>query len=193
MVITLLLHIALTVHAARAGSPGLIDAAVAEAAGIWAPYGIAVDTAAADDCDWCHACGSTDGDLDVLTVVPIETRRSAVAPGWHGALGVISFGPDGIPAPVITVFLTDIERFIAVAHLVGMPQELWSSTMRQEILGRVLGRVIAHEIGHYLLRSPLHAANGLMRPMQFASDLVAPSRHRFMLTPSDAARLEDRR
>ena len=190
MVIALFLHIALTVHPARAASPGLIDAAVAEAAGIWAPYGIAVDTAAPDDCGWCHACGWTDD--DVLTVVPIETRRSAVAPGWHGALGVISFGTDGIPAPVITVFLTDIERFIAVAHL-GIPQAFWPSTMRQEMLGRALGRVIAHEIGHYLLRSPLHAASGLMRPTQFASDLVAPSRHRFMLTPADAARVADRR
>jgi len=65
--------------------------------------------------------------------------------------------------------------------------------MRQEILGRVLGRVIAHEIGHYVLRSPQHATNGLMRPLQFASDLAAPSRRPFMLTAADAARLGDRR
>jgi hypothetical protein len=65
--------------------------------------------------------------------------------------------------------------------------------MRQEILGRVLGRVLAHEIGHYVLGSPQHAANGLMRPLQFASDLAAPSRRRFMLTAVDAGRLGDRR
>lgn len=193
MVIMLFLHITLTVHPTRAASHGLIDAAVAEAAGIWAPYGIDVESAGTEDCGRCHTCGRTDGDDRVLTVVPIETSRSAVAPGWHGALGAIAFAPDGDPAPVITVFLSDIERFIAVAHLAGVPQERWPSTMREQILGRVLGRVIAHEIGHYVLRSPLHAVGGLMRPLQLASDLVAESRRRFMLTAAEAARLEDRR
>jgi hypothetical protein len=191
MVITLLLHIALTVHPTPASS-GVIDAAVAEAAAIWAPYGIAVDAAAPDGCDRCEACGPADSDHRVLTIVTIQATGSAVAPGWHGALGAITFAPDGVPAPVITVFLTDIERFIAVAHLLGLPQSLWPATLRQEILGRVLGRVIAHEIGHYVLRSPQHAADGLMRPMQLAGDLVASSRRRFVLTAADAARLGDR-
>jgi len=193
MVIALFLHIALSVKPTRAASPGLIDAAVAEAAGIWAPYGVAIDTATSDDCSRCQACGPIHDDGRVLTLLPIETRRSAVTPGWHGALGAITFAPDGVPAPVITLFLTDIERFIAVGHLEGIPQWLWPAAMRQQILGRVLGRVIAHEIGHYVLRSPQHAADGLMRPVQLAGDLVAESRHRFTLTAADAARLEDRR
>jgi hypothetical protein len=192
MLIVLMLHIALTVHRTPAASSGLIDAAVAEAAGIWAPYGVTID-AAPDGCEGCGACGAADDSYRALTVVAIETRRSTVAPGWHGALGAITFAPDGTPASVITVFLTDIERFIAVGQLAGMPPSLWPETMRQEILGRVLGRVIAHEIGHYVLRSPQHAANGLMRPLQLASDLAAPSRRRFMLTAVDAGRVEDRR
>lgn len=57
----------------------------------------------------------------------------------------------------------------------------------------MLGRVLAHEIGHYVLRSPQHAADGLMRSLQLADDLVAPSRQRLSLTPAEAARLEDRR
>jgi hypothetical protein len=192
MLIGLFLHIALTVRPTPAVPSGLIDAAVAEAAGIWAPYGVTID-AAPDGCAECGACGAIDDHTRALTVVAIETRRSAVAPGWQGALGAITFAPDGAPAPVITLFLTDIERFIALGQLAGMPPSLWPETMRQEILGRVLGRVMAHEIGHYVLRSPQHAANGLMRPLQFASDLVAPSRRRFMLTAVEAARLEDRR
>ena len=193
MVIALFLHIALSVNPTRAASSDLIDAAVAEAAGIWAPYGVALDAAASDDCSRCQACAPIHEDGPVLTLVPVETHRSAVAPGWHGALGAIAFAPDGVPAPVITVFLTDIEQFIAVGHLLGIPQWLWPAAMRQQILGRVLGRVIAHDIGHYVLRSRQHAADGLMRPMQLAGDLVAESRHRFMLTAADAARLEDRR
>jgi len=192
MLIGLFLHIALTVHRPPAVASGLIDAAVAEAAGIWAPYGVAID-AAPDGGEGCGACGAADDSYRALTVVALETRRSTVAPGWRGALGAITFAPDARPAPVITVFLTDIERFIAVGQLAGMPPSLWPETMRQEILGRVLGRVIAHEIGHYVLRSPQHAANGLMRPLQFASDLAAPSRRRFMLTAVDAGRLGDRR
>ena len=119
MLIALFLHIALTVHRTPAVSSGLIDAAVAEAAGIWAPYGVAID-AAPDGCEGCGACGATDDSYRALTIVAIERRRSTVAPGWHGALGAITFGPDGAPAPVITVFLTDIERFIALGQLAGL-------------------------------------------------------------------------
>jgi Zn-dependent protease with chaperone function len=61
------------------------------------------------------------------------------------------------------------------------------------VLGRVLGRVLAHEIGHYVLRSPRHASGGLMASLQFADDLIALSRHRFMLTAPDRARLEEGR
>ena len=67
------------------------------------------------------------------------------------------------------MFLTDIERLIAVgARSLGLSEWHWPETMREEIVGRVLGRVLAHEIGHYVLRSPQHAANGLMRPLQLA-------------------------
>ena len=191
MVIVVFLHIALSVHPTRAASAGVIEAAVAEAAGIWAPYSIAIDAAASDGCSR-DTDVPADEDRRVLSLVPIVMRRSAVAPGWHGALGAIAFSPEGVPAPVITVFLSDIEQFIDVAHLDGLPQSLWPAAMRQQILGRVLGRVIAHEIGHYVLRSPQHAADGLMRAMQLPTDLVAESRRRFMLTAADAARLEIR-
>jgi hypothetical protein len=65
--------------------------------------------------------------------------------------------------------------------------------LRDQVFGRVLGRVLAHEIGHYVLRSPRHAVDGLMRSVQLADDLVAPSRHRFALTAPDRAKLADGR
>ena len=68
---------------------------------------------------------------------------------------------DGAPAPAITVFLTDIEQFIAGARVLGAAGWQWPPALRDQILGRVLGRVLAHEIGHYVLRSPRHAADGL--------------------------------
>ena len=182
MVIALLLHVALSIPPTRAISSGIIRAAVAEAAGLWATYGVDVDLA--DGAGHCAA---------VLTVVAIETRHAAATRGWRGALGAITFGPDGAPLPAITLYVTDIEQLVIEARLLRPFARLWPPALREEVLGRVLGRVLAHEIGHYVLRSPRHAAAGLMRPLQLADDLVAPSRHRFTLTAADAARLEGQR
>jgi hypothetical protein len=180
MLITLLLHVALTVPTTRTVRPAVVNAALAEAAGVWAPYGVAVGPD--DSSRFAHI---------VLAVVLIENHRPGVMPGWRGALGAITFDPGGTPMPAITVFLSDIERFIADARVLGMPSLDWPPRLRDQVFGRVLGRVLAHEIGHYLLRSPRHAPSGLMRSLQPVEDLVAPSRHRFMLTASEVARLED--
>jgi hypothetical protein len=39
-------------------------------------------------------------------------------------------------------------------------------------LGVVLGRAVAHEIGHFLLATPTHAASGLMRARIAAADFA---------------------
>jgi hypothetical protein len=197
MLITLLLHVALAVPPMPAVSPAIVRAAVAEAAGVWAPYGVAIDAAAPFDCAQGRPCGWATDDSILLTVVtivvPTRTRRAAATAAWRGALGAITFDPDGAPMPVITVFLTDLQHIIAGARMLGMHEWQWPPSLRDEIFGRVLGRVLAHEIGHYMLRSRQHAPYGLMQSLQFADDLVAPSRHRFTLTPAEAARLEVRR
>lgn len=46
---------------------------------------------------------------------------------------------------------------------------------------RVLGRAVAHEIGHFLLQSNTHAANGLMRARIDAQEFADPSRISFRL------------
>jgi hypothetical protein len=89
--------------------------------------------------------------------------------------------------------MSDVEQFVAGVHVLGLPASHWPSSLREEILGRVLGRLLAHEIGHYVLRSPRHATAGLMRSQQLPDDLAARSRRRFGLTAADAARLEDQR
>lgn len=185
MLTTLLLRVALAVPSTPALSPAVVHAAVAEAAGVWAPYGVAIDAAA--------PCGWATNDSTVLTVVPIVvppgSRGAAGTSGWRGALGAIIFAPGGMPTPAITVYLTDIQQFMAGAHVFGAPERQWPLSLREQLLGRVLGRVLAHEIGHYVLRSPQHADVGLMRSLQFPDDLVSPSRRRFTLTSAQAARL----
>src|SRR5256885_4976804 len=138
MLIALLLHVTLTVDPTPAVSVRLSHAAVAEAASVWAPYGVAVDASPPLDC--------AGGEPAVLTVQTIERRHSAVAPGWRGALAAISFARSGEPAPVIMVFMSDVERFVDAAHVLGLAAPQWPSSLREELLGRVLGRVLAHEI-----------------------------------------------
>ena len=123
--------------------------------------------------------------------MPIQTARSVATTRWRGPLGAITFSPDGEPAPAISVFVSDIERFIATTRPFGV-LTWWPPVLREQLLGRVLGRVLAHEIGHYVLRSPAHSADGLMRPLQLADDLVGPSRRRFALTAGEVARLQQR-
>jgi len=185
MVIALLLRVALALPQIPAVPPAVIDSAVAEAAGIWAPYRVAIEDAG--------SCIHADDDCRVLTVVPVVVSpgaaRPAGAPGWRGALGQIRFGPDGEPENAVTVFITDIEQFIAGAPIFGAFLSMRAPALRNQLFGRVLGRVLAHEIGHYVLRTPRHDADGLMRPLQLAVDLMSPSRHRFTLTAAEVARV----
>jgi hypothetical protein len=184
MFIVLLLHVTLALPPTTAVPPGTLRAAATEAAALWAPYGVAIDVAA--------PCGRVDDDGILLIVVPVEAPHAAVTAGWRGALGAISFDADGAPAPRITLFLTDILAFVARARLFGQPEWQWPRSLREALVGRVLGRVLAHEIGHFILRMPRHTAAGLMRPLQFADELVAPSRRAFALTGVDTSRLVTR-
>ena len=132
-------------------------AAVAEAAAIWQPYGVAVTGA---DLIACPA--RTDG--LVLTVV----MSSATAPpaDRQAPLGAVDFDADGAPAHVMTVFVDRILRMLEGAHLWSVPASQWPRVIREQAVGCAIGRVIAHEIGHVLLRSRRHTARGLMRAVQ---------------------------
>ena len=196
MLIVLLLHVSLALPSTPALPPGILRTAVAEAAGLWSPYGVAVDVAAPFDSAQDRTCGWAPDDSAVLTVVAIETRRtvSSRAPaGWRGALGAITFDPNGTPAPVITVFLTDMERFIADTEVLGAHEWQWPPSLHDEVVGRVLGRVLAHEIGHFVLRMRGHADVGLMRQVLSANDMVEPSRRGFALSRKEAERLKEAR
>jgi hypothetical protein len=181
MFIALLLHVTLALPPTPGVPPEILRAAAAEAATLWAPYGVAVDVAAPS--------GWAPEDSIVVTVVMVETPHVHVKRGWRGALGAIRFDADGTPAPRITLFLTDILAFVASARMFGQPEWQWPRSLRDEVVGRVLGRVLAHEIGHFVLRMPRHTAAGLMRPLQFADELVAPSRRAFALTGIDTVLL----
>jgi hypothetical protein len=180
IVTALLLHLTLAVPP-KALPPVTLAHAVAEAAALWAPYGVAVDAA--------DPCAVVADESMRLTVAIVTGSRSRVTPGWRGPLAAIELGPDGAPASTITLYLTDIVQFTLDTRVLGAEEKQWPPALRERIVGRAIGRVIAHEIGHYLLRTPLHTASGLMQAVHTAGDLVAQSRRRFGLSASDASRL----
>ena len=179
MLTALLLHITLVFPAGHPFSPLTLRTAVAEAATVWAPYGVTIDMG--------ELCEESADHNDWLSVVIVEA--GPLRPAQSGPLGAITFGPDGNPAPIVTVFLSDLLRFVSGSRVLGAFAWQWPQSMRDEIIGRVLGRVLAHEIGHYVLRSPRHAPGGLMQPVQFADVLVSPERRAFVLSATEAARL----
>jgi hypothetical protein len=186
MLITLLLHVAITVP--HSFSPAVARIAVAEAADIWVPYGVTIDLAG--------PCGWASDQSTVLNLVAAEGnpagRRESWAFGagqWQRPLGAITFAPDGTPAPTITVFVGDLIELVSRSHVLGADQARWPRKLHDLILGRALGRVLAHEVGHFLLRTRQHTAAGLMRSVQRAGDLVEPSRRGFTLSPVETARV----
>ncbi len=54
------------------------------------------------------------------------------------------------------------------------------SRAKDDALGRLVGRAVAHELGHYLLRSLVHAQHGLMKPSHRVAAMAARDRRPFM-------------
>jgi hypothetical protein len=175
-----LLHVALAIPPGAGLPPLALVTAIAEAAAIWAPYGVAVDLAG-------H-CDVPAPDTVLLRVEIVTAPRASSVGGVRPPLGAIVFDEGGEPSPLITVFRDDIDRFLSTAHVLGFNRELWPALLRGRTLGRTAGRVVAHEIGHYLLQSRQHDASGLMRAMHSADDFVAPARVGFALSEASAAR-----
>jgi len=150
--------------------------ALKEATLIWAAYGVDVNASDPRDCQSTNALRLT------VTLASGPDRAIGAA-----ALGSIRF-QDGVPEPAIVLYPNVIAALVAATppgHFIVDSQ----GAVRDFILGRALGRALAHEIGHFLLRSQQHSADGLMRALQPTTDLVDPSRHHFELSAGDVTRL----
>jgi hypothetical protein len=165
-------HLLLEFTPESALQPAVIAAASAEAANIWAPYGVAVDVAG--------TCRVAPDHAETLTIT--IRRSSPSSEQWQGTLGTIVFDVDGAPQPFVTVYFDRLMELISNAPTWVTNERLWPRALRQQIVGRALGRVIAHEIGHFVLRSREHASGGLMRKVHASDELIAPDRTRFALS-----------
>ena len=173
-------HVALNVAVPTSIPSRIAVHAVEETAAIWGRYGVDVSLQPP------LSGGAIPSDAIVLDVVVGDQRTgSSKAP-----LGAIRFSPDGTPGGTITVFYDDVVRFSTHLGAVDSPEPSWPSGRIAQVTARVLGRVLAHEIGHFLLRSPLHAASGLMRPVQPAPDPCMGATTHFLLSKAEVARLD---
>jgi len=134
-------------------------ALVGEASTIWQRAGVRLV--------WAPPTGAAAPGLRVLVV-----HRPAPAPEGEWPVGELVMAtaqtPGGtVPVPIAFVSIESSWQILATANLPPEPQKL---THRR--LGVVLGRAVAHEIGHYLLATPTHAASGLMRARIAAADFA---------------------
>lgn len=71
----------------------------------------------------------------------------------------------------------------------GRPIATAPENTQREALGRIIGRALAHEIGHFLLASPVHASHGLMRAILDPQQMTKPGIWHFKLQEGDVRAL----
>jgi hypothetical protein len=169
-------QIALAFTQHPAVSTDMARIATAEAAAIWSPYGVDVSLAG--------PCGRVPDETVVLSVV--IGKPSVLATVSAGALGALTFSPEGTPGQVMTVFVDVLTRLLEAGS--ARRAETWPRVYRDRVVGRALGRVVAHEIGHFVLRSRRHTTSGLMQAVQRTDDLIDSARERFALVQPVGAR-----
>ena len=143
---------------------------------VWTPYGLSFSWSAVP-------VSVVPRDADLALIVQLEPIAAA-----PDGLGAAIFGPDG-PAPVIQLSASTAIREIKRTRYRNLSgRELLKIDRVAESLGLLLGQAAAHEVGHVLLRSKAHAANGLMAA-SFSSEIPSLRRARQRLDPASERQL----
>jgi len=154
--------------------PGVTDALLrricAETDAIWGAAGITLD--------WQRG-RQNDHSTSQHLMVTIDDSRTT-APEARQALGWIAFTPEG-PNPSIHLSLASTEDLLrGVTTISNM-----TIAGHEMMVGRALGRALAHEIGHYLLKSKVHASHGLMRAVWPSDGFFSISRRGLEITAQE--------
>jgi hypothetical protein len=169
-----------TVAAASDVPPSLVSMMLAETDAIWRRSGFKFVWQLVSLDAW--PLDTPSGGPASLRVVIGRNQRTA-ADGTL-PLGWIVFDDVTTPEQEVYVSYASAVRFLnsapGVVGRVGSMPRLQVETL----MARAMGRVLAHEIGHYLLASKVHAAGGLMKAVQTATELFSPDRSRFIVEPS---------
>lgn len=100
-----------------------------------------------------------------LKLTDRETPRVIEGLGWIEFI-------DGEPARQITVSVARAAALADGSSWGGRPFSHWPATVRERFMIRAVAYGIAHELGHYLLRSPVHPKRGLMRAIFSVADIM---------------------
>jgi hypothetical protein len=154
-------------------SPDLRDPArrtlIAEAERIWRQEGV--------ELRWPSPPGGTEPPGAPLRVLVIPRADSAMSDGsgrW----------------PVAEIIAHEAHRAVAIASITSARRVVNEAARYQLVehpghleyrLGLVLGRAVAHEIGHFLLATGTHAAQGLMRATVDAGEFAGLGTDTFRL------------
>ena len=169
-------------------SPSLVTHVLEETSAIWATAGIFV------------AWNLTPSIKEVGHSQTAVAGRGSVPVGWPPRLRITigdwagMAGPDPnvkalgwivfeAGAPQQEIYLSHANAVALFEGSTGVVSRAASMTLaeRETLLGRAMGRALAHEVGHYLLRSKVHTAKGLMRAKLTAGELFAGPRRSFQL------------
>jgi len=168
----------------RTGNTGVRVADImSDVLAIWKPYvdlDIAGDATAAD--------ANYD---DRVRVVIVDHSKPGNSPD-SSSLGWIDFKAPGKPQSLVTVSTAVVMKLLADGEWGGRPIRELPPSVRARFVTQALARGISHELGHYLLRSPAHTPDGLMRPRLSAFDMMVPGTNSFHLLPAQITLLQRR-
>jgi len=160
-----------------------------EADAIWRAHGVAIVAVAPEQ---AITPPTPDVRFDVRLDVRLARPARRPAAPLRERLGAIQFDHDNVPATTLTVDVAAVEATVARTRWGGRPFDLFPQAWQHTLVGRALGRVLAHEIGHYLLASRVHTADGLMRASFDGDELLRPARGGFAVAARDLPRLRTR-
>ena len=155
-------------------SPRAVVLMRAEIERIWQPYGVAIG--------WEAPALSGSGTRLRMTIADAELDRPQRSTD-HAALAWIWFATPTRPGNEIRVSVDAARKLVTGVRVGGRSVSAWPG-MPETLLGRALGRSIAHEVGHFLLVSPQHAEEGLMRAIFRPDDLLTFRAADYALAPS---------
>jgi hypothetical protein len=182
LIATSLAAIVVTISAPADIRSSLVDRVAAEADAIWRAAGLTII--------WERQ--STHIPSRALHVVFGNERghgTSSMQP-----LGWIRFADDQ-PAPELYLSYANAVSLLELSGgAIGVTHAM-TILERDIYLSRAMGRALAHELGHYLLASKAHTADGLMKANRSAAEFFSSDRRRFAVTAREwlqvSARLDD--
>lgn len=182
LIATSLAAIVVTVSAPADIRQSFVDRVTAEADAIWRAAGLAITWERQTTFIASRA-------LHVVFGNERGTSTSSAQP-----LGWIRFADDQPDPDLYLSYANAISLLELSRGAIGLSHSM--TVLERDIyLSRAMGRALAHELGHYLLASKAHTADGLMKANRSAAEFFSSDRRRFAVTASEwrqvAARLDD--